>query len=73
MSENSTDPGHGDSLAAWVTVGTILVAFALGTLFFWFDQELLVWACVLLAIGGLAAGHFLKKAGYGVGGAKSKK
>lgn len=73
MSENTTDPGHGDSVAAWVTVSTILVAFALGTLFFWFDQALLVWACVLLAIGGLVAGHFLKKAGYGVGGAKSKK
>lgn len=73
MSANSSDPGHGDSLAAWVTVTTILVAFGLGTLFFWFDQAALVWACFGLAIAGLAAGHFLKKAGYGVDGAKSKK
>lgn len=73
MSENLNDPGHGDSLAAWVTVGTILVAFGLGTLFFWFDQALLVWACFALALVGLGAGYLLKKAGYGVGGAKSKK
>lgn len=73
MSANSTDPGHGDSLAAWVAVGTILFAFGLGTLFFWFDQPLWVFASFLLALGGLVAGYLLKKAGYGVGGAKSKK
>lgn len=73
MSENLSDPGHGDSIAAWTTVTTILVAFGLGTLFFWLDQALLVWASAGLAGLGLVAGFYLKKAGYGVGGSKSKK
>jgi membrane protein YdbS with pleckstrin-like domain len=71
MSENTTEPGHGDSLAAWVTVSVIILAFALGTLFFWFDQAVLVWASAGLAVLGLVAGWYLKKAGYGVGGSKS--
>lgn len=72
MSENTTEPGHGDSVAAWATVSIIILAFALGTLFFWFDQAALVWASAGLALAGLAIGYFLKKAGYGVGGSKSK-
>ena len=72
MSTNSADPGHGDSLAAWVTVTIIIVAFSLGTLFFWLDQALLVWASAGLAGVGLLVGWYLKRAGYGVGGSKSK-
>ncbi|MFM7013698.1 MAG: DUF6704 family protein [Actinomycetota bacterium] len=73
MSENLSDPGHGDSVAAWSAVTIILIAFGLGTLFFWLDQALLVWACFAMALGGLAVGYFLKRAGYGVGGSKSKR
>lgn len=72
MSENTTEPGHGDSVAAWATVSIIILAFALGTLFFWFDQAVLVWASAGLALLGLLVGLYLKKAGYGVGGSKSK-
>lgn len=72
MSENTIEPGHGDSVAAWVLVITIIVAVSLGTLFFWLDQAVLVWACAGLAVLGLGAGFVLKKAGYGVGGSKSK-
>jgi hypothetical protein len=66
------EPGHGDSLAAWVTVSVIIVAFAVGTIFFWLDQAVLVWASAGLALVGLFAGWYLKRAGYGVGGSKSK-
>lgn len=72
MSENPSDPGHGDSVAAWTTVSIIIAAFALGTLFFWLDQAILVWASAGLAVLGVVAGVYLKKAGYGVGGSKSK-
>lgn len=72
MSENKTDHGHGDSVAAWVTVSIIILAFAIGTLFFWFDNPPVVYASVGLAAIGLVVGLFLKKAGYGVGGSKSK-
>jgi hypothetical protein len=73
MSTNSAEPGHGDSVAAWVTVSIIIVAFCLGTLFFWLDQAPLVWASAGLALVGALAGWYLKRAGYGVGGLKSKK
>jgi hypothetical protein len=73
MSSDSSEPGHGDSIAAWATVSIVLVAFTLGTLFFWLDQAVLVWASFGLALLGLGVGAFLKKAGYGVGGSKSRK
>jgi hypothetical protein len=72
MSENQIEPGHGDSVAAWTTVSIIIVAFALGTLFFWLDVAALVWASAVLALAGVGVGVYLKKAGYGVGGSKSK-
>jgi hypothetical protein len=72
MSANSTEPGHGDSLAAWVTVSVVIIAFALGTLFFWLDLAFLVWASAGLAVLGPIAGWYLKRAGHGVGGSKSK-
>ncbi|CAB4627268.1 MAG: hypothetical protein F2613_00080 [Actinobacteria bacterium] len=72
MSENQIEPGHGDSVAAWTTVIIIIVAFALGTLFFWLDIAALVWASAGLALAGVVVGFFLKRAGYGVGGSKSK-
>lgn len=75
MSENNLpvgDPGHGDSVAAWTAVIIIMVAFAAGTLAFWFDEPLLVWASAALAVAGWVVGFILKRAGYGVGGKNSK-
>ncbi|MEY4019225.1 MAG: hypothetical protein RLZZ594_338 [Actinomycetota bacterium] len=76
MSKNENlpvgDPGHGDSVASWATVSTIMVAFVIGTFAFWFDQPAIVWASAILAVAGLGLGFVLKRAGYGVGGAKSK-
>jgi hypothetical protein len=72
MSENHIEPGHGDSVAAWTTVSIVIAAFALGTLFFWLDIAALVWASAGLAVLGVVVGLYLKKAGYGVGGSKSK-
>ena len=72
MTTNNSEPGHGDSLAAWVTVSVVIVAFALGTLFFWLDLAFLVWASAGLAVLGPICGWYLKRAGYGVGGSKSK-
>ena len=72
MSHASEDPGHGNSVAAWTTVGIVIAAFTLGTLFFWLDNAALVWASALLAAVGPVVGYALKRAGYGVGGAKNK-
>jgi hypothetical protein len=66
------DPGHGDSVASWAAVITIMVAFTIGTFAFWFDLPALVWASAGLAVAGVVLGYVLKGAGYGVNGAKSK-
>ncbi|MFM1957145.1 MAG: hypothetical protein RLZ41_544 [Actinomycetota bacterium] len=73
MSENLNDPGHGDSVASWAAVIIIMIAFTIGTFAFWFDMAALVWASAVLAVAGVPVGIFLKRAGYGVGGEKSKK
>ncbi|KAA9086728.1 DUF6704 family protein [Microbacterium radiodurans] len=67
---NIGDPGHGHSPAAWTAVVIMLLAFALGTLFFWLDMPVLVWASVgLLAVGAIV-GWAMSKAGYGAYGDK---
>ena len=72
MAHNSTDPGHGNSVASWTTVIIILVAFTVGTLFFFLDNPTIVWASAGLALVGLVVGWVLKRAGYGVGGQHTK-
>ncbi len=65
-----SDPGHGNSTAAWTAVIVMLVAIVLGTLAFWFNMAWLVGASVgLLVIGGIL-GLVLKRMGYGVNGAR---
>ena len=75
---STNDPGHGNSVASWTTVTIIMVAFAIGTVAFWFaDTDKATWVPVVygsgvLAVVGLLIGWILKKAGYGVGGSKTK-
>jgi hypothetical protein len=65
-----SEPGHGNSPAAWTAVIIMLVAFAIGTLAFWFDIAWLVWASAGLLVVGALVGWILSRAGYGVDGAK---
>jgi hypothetical protein len=75
---SNTDPGHGNSVASWTTVIIIMVASAIGTVAFWFaNQDPTTWVPVVygsgvLAVVALLVGYVLKKAGYGVGGSKTK-
>jgi len=71
MSIESSDPGHGNSAAAWTAVVIMLVAVVAGTVAFALDVPWLVWACAALFVVGLIVGWVLKKLGYGVGGAKT--
>jgi hypothetical protein len=50
----------------------MLIAFAIGTLAFWFDMAWLVWASAGLLVVGALVGWALAKAGYGVAGPKYK-
>ncbi len=64
MQANS-EPGHGNTVAAWTTVIVLIVATAVGTFFFFLDMPALVWAAVVLALCGPALGYLLRKRGYG--------
>ena len=65
-----SDPGHGNSPAAWTAVIIMLIAFTIGTFAFWFDLPWLVFASTGLAVVGFIVGWVLAKVGYGIGGAK---
>jgi hypothetical protein len=67
---DENEPGHGNSPAAWVAVTIMLVAFTAGTLAFWFDLPVFVWASAGLLVVGAIVGVVLSKLGYGVKGPK---
>jgi hypothetical protein len=73
MSEHHDEPGHGNSIAAWTTVGIIIAAFTIGTFFFFLDNAVMVWLSAGLAFAGVGIGYYLKQRGYGVDGEKAKR
>lgn len=73
MSSNDiSDPGHGNSVASWTAVVIMLIAFVIGTVAFFLDEQWLVWGAAGLFVLGLVIGWILAKLGYGVGGHRSK-
>jgi hypothetical protein len=70
VSEEHAEPGEGNSPAAWTAVIIMLVGFAIGTVAFFFDQPIIVWAAAGLVVVGLIVGVVLSKLGYGVNGPK---
>jgi hypothetical protein len=66
-----SEAGHGNSPAAWTAVIIMLVAFAIGTIAFWFELPFVVIAAAVLLVLGLVTGKVLAVMGYGVGGAKA--
>lgn len=65
---SDSDPGHGNSPAAWTAVAIMLIAFVIGTFAFWFDQAWLVWISAGIVVVGLIVGLVMAKVGYGVAG-----
>jgi hypothetical protein len=70
VSDEYPEPGEGNSPAAWTAVILMLMAFAIGTIAFFFDQPIVVWASAGLLVVGALVGYVLKRMGYGVYGAK---
>lgn len=70
MSDEYSDPGEGNSPAAWTAVVIMLIAFSIGTIAFFFNLQFLVWAAVGLLVVGIIVGFVMKRMGYGVYGAK---
>ncbi|MEX1079182.1 MAG: DUF6704 family protein [Homoserinimonas sp.] len=71
MSEDTSEPGHGHSPAAWTAVIIMLIAFAIGTLGFWLDLPAVVWGSAGLVVVGGIVGWLMVRAGYGVGGSRT--
>lgn len=72
MSEHD-DGNHGNSLAAWVMVGVVLLGTAIMSLAFILpSMATFIGGCVVV-IAGLIAGKVLALAGYGVNGAVSRR
>lgn len=72
MAEHDDD-NHGNSTAAWVMVGILLLAAAVMSVAVAFPNVPLFIGGVVLAIVGLVAGKVLALAGYGVNGAVSRR
>lgn len=70
MTDQHEEPGHGDSPAAWTAVVVMMLAFAVGTVAFFFHQAWLVWISAGVVVLGLLLGWVIAKAGYGVNGPK---
>jgi hypothetical protein len=70
VSTEPEDLGEGHSPAAWTAVIIMLIAFAIGTICFWFSIGWGVWASAGLLVVGLIVGGVMAKAGYGVNGPK---
>lgn len=70
MTDQHEEPGHGDSPAAWTAVVVMMLAFAVGTVAFFFHQAWLVWISAGVLVLGLLIGWVMAKAGYGVNGPK---
>lgn len=62
---NENDPGHGHSVAAWTSVIIMLIAFVIGTFFFFLSVEWVVWASAGLLVVGAILWPLLSKLGFG--------
>lgn len=72
MSANNTELGHGDTVAAWVTVIILMIASVVLTAGVWFESDVAQIAGVVMLPLALLVGFLLKKSGYGKGGNKTK-
>jgi len=65
-----SDPGHGHSPAAWISVIVMLIGLSGVTLFFFLGSWIAVWVFAGVTVAGIALGPILAALGYGVRGPK---
>lgn len=70
MSNETSEPGEGNSPAAWTAVIIMLAAITIGTIAFYFDLPIVVWASAGLLVIGFIVGIILARLGYGINGAR---
>ena len=64
--------GHGNTLAAWVTVGIMSVGVIVGTVGFTVGSTALLIAGIVVTVVGLIAGAVLSRMGHGSGSEQRK-
>ncbi|EYT49699.1 MULTISPECIES: HGxxPAAW family protein [Kocuria] len=64
--------GHGNTLAAWVTVGIMSVGVIVGVVGFTVGSTALLIAGIVLVVVGLVAGAVLSRMGHGSGSEQRK-
>ncbi|ALV45384.1 hypothetical protein SAMN04489740_1047 [Arthrobacter alpinus] len=72
--DHSIEIGHGNSPAAWSSVGVMLIGALVSCVAFVIGESatLLFWIGVGVIVVGVILGPVLRAAGYGVGGSKLK-
>ncbi|MGL3804833.1 HGxxPAAW family protein [Paeniglutamicibacter sp. R2-26] len=68
---HSEEIGHGNSIAAWTLVGISMIGVIVAGVSFAGHNSTMVYAGLGIVVVGLIAGWVMKKAGFGVGGARS--
>ncbi|MBT5576203.1 MAG: hypothetical protein HOJ98_03635 [Microbacteriaceae bacterium] len=66
----ASDPGHGDSPAAWTAVTVMIAALSVGTVAFYLQVWWLVIASAVATLVGWGLGFVLSAMGWGVRGPK---
>ena len=66
----ASDPGHGDSPAAWTAVTVMIAALSVGTVAFYLQVWWLVIASAVVTLVGWGLGFVLSAMGWGVRGPK---
>jgi len=66
----ASDPGHGDSPAAWTAVTVMIAALSVGTVAFYLQVWWLVIASAVATLVGWGLGFVLSAIGWGVRGPK---
>ncbi|GAB3619343.1 hypothetical protein GCM10027417_06030 [Glutamicibacter endophyticus] len=63
--------GHGNSIAAWVCIGVMMIGFIVGGIAFAYTAWTIVYVSAGIVVLGLILGWIMKAAGFGVGGPRS--
>ena len=66
----ASDPGHGNSPAAWTAVTVMIAALTIGTVAFFFQVWWLAIASAVVMVLGWGLGFVLSAMGWGVRGPK---
>jgi hypothetical protein len=72
MSENSNEPGHGNSVAAWTAVIVAIIGVTLVTFGYIARLDAITYSGAVITVLSIVIGPVLSKLGFGVAGKSHK-